>query len=32
MGKVEIDAKAKKFIADKKGDSIFIRLERFGGG
>ena len=32
MGKVEIDEKAKKFIKDKDGDSVTIKLERFGGG
>lgn len=32
MGKVEIDEKAKKLIKDKDGDSVTIKLERFGGG
>jgi hypothetical protein len=32
MGRVEIDEKAKEFIADKKGDSVTIKLERLGGG
>jgi|BioPla2DNA2_1021312.scaffolds.fasta_scaffold209372_1 hypothetical protein len=32
MGRVEIDEKAKQFIVNKNGDSVTIKLERFGGG
>ncbi|MDK2878667.1 MAG: hypothetical protein PWR06_1383 [Thermoanaerobacteraceae bacterium] len=32
MEKIEIDERAKKYIQDKKNDTITIKLERYGGG
>lgn len=32
MPNVEIDEKAKKYIQDRKSDTITVKLERYGGG
>jgi len=32
MADIEIDERAKKYIRDRKNDTITIKLERYGGG